>query len=116
MSRNYSPKTFLRQTPNHILKEYFSRKKLLGDIDFDKLGDTETEPIGEAMDELTEKERAEIEADFQLIYEMACEKGIELLIEEAQFYHNLDLLPTFEPMENPYEKAFYRPQTDTLKR
>ncbi|AQQ09637.1 hypothetical protein L21SP3_01445 [Sedimentisphaera cyanobacteriorum] len=32
MSRNYSPKTFLRQTPNHMLKEYFSGKELLGDI------------------------------------------------------------------------------------
>jgi hypothetical protein len=27
MSRNYSPKTFLRQTPNHILKDYFDREK-----------------------------------------------------------------------------------------
>jgi hypothetical protein len=41
MSRNYAPKTFLRQTPNAILKEYFQHKNLLGGIDFDKLGETE---------------------------------------------------------------------------
>jgi len=107
MSRNYSQKTFLRQTPNHILKEYFHRKNLLKDIDFDKLGKTEIEPIAEAMDSLLEKERVEIEADFQLIYEMAYDKGVEILIEEAGFYHNLDLLPIFEQMENPYEKALW---------
>jgi len=83
MSRNYSPKTFLRQTPNHILKEYFSRKKLLGDIDFDKLGDTETEPVFGAMDDLSGKQRNDIEAEFRQINQRACEKGVLVLIEKA---------------------------------
>jgi len=108
MSRNYSPKTFLRQTPNHILKEYFSRKELLGEIDFDKLGDTETEPVFEAMNELSGKQRNDIEAEFRQINEMCYEKGIMVLIEEAgSVYHNIDLLPIFEPMKNHYEKAFW---------
>ncbi|MFC1792736.1 hypothetical protein ACFL3Q_04035 [Planctomycetota bacterium] len=108
MWRNYSPKTFLRQTPNHILKEYFNRKDLLKDIDFDNLGDTEIEPIFEAMDKLDIKERNKIEAEFRQIYEMAFEKGVLVLIEEAgSVYHNIDLLPIFEPMENHYEKAFW---------
>ncbi|MDD5050957.1 MAG: hypothetical protein PHV93_04465 [Candidatus Pacebacteria bacterium] len=108
MSRNYSPKTFLRQTPNHILKEYFRRNDLLKDIEFDKLGETEINPIFEAMDKLDIKEQNKIEADFRRINEMAFEKGILILIEEAgSVFHNVDLLPTFEPMKNHYEKAFW---------
>jgi hypothetical protein len=108
MSRNYSQKTFLRLTPNHILKEYFHRKDLLKDIDFDKLGETEIDTIAEAMDELSDKQRNNIEAEFRKINEMTYEKGVLLLIEEAGYvYHNIDLLPIFEPMKNHYEKAFW---------
>ncbi|KPJ68574.1 MAG: hypothetical protein AMJ43_00030 [Coxiella sp. DG_40] len=108
MSRNYSPKTFLRRTPNHILKEYFHRKDLLKDIDFDKLGETEIDPIFEAMDKLSDKQRNNIEAEFRQINEMTYEKGILVLIEEAgSVFHNIDLLPIFEPMKNHYEKAFW---------
>lgn len=39
MSRNYSRNTFLRQTPNKILKEYLTRKGLLAGIDFDDTHD-----------------------------------------------------------------------------
>ena len=91
MSRNYSQKTFLRQTPNHILKEYFRRKDLLRDIEFDKLGETQIDPIAEALDELSGKQRNNIEAKFRQINEMCYEKGVLLLIEEADF-HNIDLL------------------------
>jgi len=52
MSRNYSPKTFLRQTPNRILKEYFHSKKLLQDIDFDNLREMDIDSIYEAMENL----------------------------------------------------------------
>ena len=108
MSRNYSPKTFLRQTHNKILKEYFHRKGLLKGIKFDKLGNTEIDPIFKAMDELSDKQRNNIEADFRQINEMAYEKGVLLLIEEAgSVYHKVDLLPIFEPMKNHYEKAFW---------
>jgi len=108
MSRNYSPKTFLRRTPNHILKEYFHRKDILKGIDFDKLGETEIDPIFEAMDELSGKQRNNIEADFRQINEMAFEKGILLLIEEAGYdYHKIDLLSAFKPLKNHYEKAFW---------
>jgi len=54
MSRNYSPKTFLRQSPNKILKEYFARKNLLTNIYFDSLQETEIEPIAQAIDQLPE--------------------------------------------------------------
>jgi len=108
MSRNYSPKTFLRKTPNALLKEYFGRKKLLTDIDFDSLGDTEIELIAEALDELPEQQKTEIGADFRQVNEMACEMGVRVLVEEAAYpYHNIDLTTTFEGMKNHYERAFW---------
>jgi len=108
MSRNYSPKTFLRQTPNHILREYFHRKDLLKEVDFDKLGDTEIEPIFEAIDNLPEKQRNSIEADFRLINEMACDKGTIVIIEEAKSpFHNLNIAATLGEMKNHYERAFW---------
>lgn len=107
MWRNYSPKTFLRKTPNRILKGYFARKNLLAEIDFDSLGSTETEPIDKALEALPEKDRTEIEADFQQIYEMSGEKGEQLILEEASFYHNLDLSDDFEQMENYYERTMW---------
>jgi frataxin-like iron-binding protein CyaY len=108
MWRNYSPKTFLRLTPNAILKEYFSRKNLLTDIDFDSLGETEIETVSEALDELPEQQKREIEANFRQVNEMACEAGVHVLVEEAAYpYHNIDLATTFEGMKNHYERVFW---------
>ena len=106
MSRNYALNTFLRLTPNKALKDYFHHKGLLKGIDFDALDNTEVEPIERALDNLPEKQ-PEIEAEFRKINEIACEKGIQLLIEEAIFFHNLDFSGTFDPMESPYEKAMW---------
>ena len=60
------------------------------------------------MDELSDKQRNNIEAEFRQINGMAFEKGILVLIEEAgSVFHNIDLLPIFEPMKNHYEKAIW---------
>jgi len=108
MWRNCSPKTFLRQTPNKVLKEYFARKHLLNNVDFDSLNETEIEPIAQALDVLSEGQRKEVEAEFQQINEMACEMGVRVLVEEAGSpFHRIDLSETFEQMKNHYERAFW---------
>ncbi len=108
MNRNYSPRTFLRKTPNKVLKEYFARKGLLHGVDFDSLGETEIEVVAEALDRLAEKEKMEVEAEFRQINEMAFETGVRVLIEEAgSVFHNLDWTETFGQMENHYERAFW---------
>jgi hypothetical protein len=53
MSRTYSPKTFLRLAPNTLLKAYFAKKGLLKDVDFDKLGETNVDPIMQAINGAT---------------------------------------------------------------
>ena len=108
MSRNYSPKTFLRQTLNKVLEEYFAHKNLLSDINFDSLSETEIEIVAEALDHLPEKDRREVEAEFRQINEMAFHTGVQVLVEEAgSVFHNLDWTETFEQMKNHYERAFW---------
>lgn len=108
MWRNYSPRTFLRQTPNKVLKDYFASKGLLSDVDFDWLSETEIEVVAEALDQLPEKEKMEVEAEFRQINEMACQTSVKVLVEEAgSVFHNLDWTETFEKMKNHYERAFW---------
>jgi len=108
MSRNYSPKTFLRKTPNALLKEYFAGKGVLGEIDFDQLGDTQVDPVIAAMEALPVRERTLIEQEFRQINELACEQGVHILLEEGQSpYHGLNLAETFGSMGSHYERAFW---------
>ncbi|MEJ2705602.1 MAG: hypothetical protein P8Z79_24450 [Sedimentisphaerales bacterium] len=98
----------MRQTPNKVLKEYFARKGLLSDIDFDSLGETEIEVVAESLDRLPENERIKIEAEFGQINEMACQGGVRVLVEEAgSGFHSLDWTETLGTMKNHYERAFW---------
>ena len=108
MSRNYSPKTFLRKTPNALLKEYFAAKGVLGEIAFEKLGETQVDPVIAAMEALPVRERTLIEQEFRQINELAYEQGVRVLLEEGQSpYHELDLAETFGSMGSHYERAFW---------
>ncbi|MDI9431538.1 MAG: hypothetical protein QM570_07455 [Planctomycetota bacterium] len=108
MSRNYSPKTFLRKTPNALLKEYFAAKGVLGEIAFEKLGETKVDPVIAAMEALPVRERTLIEQEFRQINELAYEQGVRVLLEEGQSpYHELDLAETFGSMGSHYERAFW---------
>ena len=78
MARQYSQRTFLRQTPNAVLKEYFAGKGLLGDVDFDALTkETDIEAVSEAIEALPDAQRAAVEADFEQVNELAYAKGVE---------------------------------------
>lgn len=108
MTRQYSPRTFLRQTPNSLLKDYFARKQVITEIDFDKLGDTEVDPIVVAMESLSIPDRTRIEEEFRQINELACDLGVRVLLEEGQSdFHKLKLADTFTHMSSHYERAFY---------
>jgi len=107
MSRIYSPKTFLRLTPNALLKAYFAKKSLLGDLDFDKLGKTKADRIMQAIDHLPPDERTKIDVDFTAVNEMACPSGTRAILEEAVGFHKKDWAADFEAMKNHYERAFW---------
>jgi len=106
MARQYSRRTFLRQTPNAVLKEYFVGKGLLGEVDFDALTkETDIEALSEGIEALPDTERAAVEADFEQVNELAYAKGVEAILEEAAF-RNVDWAQAFSEMKNHYERAF----------
>ena len=106
MSRTYSPKTFLRLAPNALLKAYFAKKDLLGEIEFDKLGETNVDPIMQAINGLLPGRQTKVEADFRAVNEMACAAGTRAILEEGTF-HKKDWSKAFEAMKNHYERAFW---------
>ena len=72
MTRHYSARSFFRQTPNDLLARY-----------------GESRGLGSALDlaawlALPEARRQGLEAEFQEIFEMSCEKGTWAILDEAR--------------------------------
>ncbi len=106
MTRDYSPRTFLRHAPNALLQQYFAGRGVLGDISVDKLRETEVAPIIAAIEALPLRERTIIEEEFRQINQLACEAGTGVLFEESEF-HQLGLAETLGRMGSHYERAFW---------
>ena len=106
MARQYSPKNFLRQAPNALLARYCQEKKVLAEVDFTALSETNIGPIYEAWDNLSSETRRSMENDFRNIDALACETGIKALIDAAQ-EEGEDLEPIFAEMDGFYDKAFW---------
>ena len=106
MSRHYSMGTFLRQTPNELLKEYFADRDLLWKVDFEKLKKTETAPILAAVAELADDERQEVEVDFRTIFDLADKAGTAIIVDEARVLE-LGIEDDLEAMENHYARAMW---------
>jgi len=89
MARQYSPTQFFRRVPNILLARYFQEKhSVLQDIAFDKLRDTDVEPIFQAFTALPDDKQAEIEAECQDIDALACQGGVTALTDEAGFHQD----------------------------
>jgi hypothetical protein len=106
MSRQYSPKNFLRQTPNELLARYFHQRDLLLDIDIAALDETDIDPIFQAWERLPPDTRTSVDSDFRTVDALADEEGIKTILEEGCF-HGDDLEPVFAPMEGFYDKVVW---------
>lgn len=106
MSRPYSPKRFLRQAPNSLLAQYFNKKELLIDIEFEELKETQIDRIFDAWRLLPGNVSKEIEKEFRDIDFMATEGGVKAIIELAR-YHDEILGPVLSPMEGHHKKVFW---------
>jgi hypothetical protein len=106
MARQYSPRTFLRQVSNHLLKEFFDERNELSEISWLTQGETEINLIYDAWQALPASQWSEIDKVFQAIHEMACEAGVKAVLEEGIF-HNLNLATALEQQKNFYDKAMW---------
>ncbi len=107
MARHYSPKSFLRQAPNALLRSYLRGRGVGTDLSWDHLEEKKVDPIYQAIDKAPDDVKAEIVRDFRDILDMADEGGARTLIEEGHFrHHGVDLAPLVENSETLLEASF----------
>ena len=82
MARHYSIRNFFRQIPNALLARYFADQGLFGDLDFEAMKDTKPDALFDAWLTLSQKQRKPMDAEFQDIFELSCEKGFRAIIDE----------------------------------
>src|ERR1017187_4198422 len=68
MPDHYSPKLFLQQIPKALLREYFTRRGELGDLDWDGLDDADVDPILNAWHVLPLPQQSDIERWFRAVW------------------------------------------------
>lgn len=108
MSRHYSRKRFFREVPNAFLARYFKQKNVLAGCDFAKLDESGIEALNAALDVLPEDVRNEVEQDFAEIDAIACEGGIQAILDDADWYGELNpLIQGLEAHKSFHEKAFW---------
>jgi len=104
VSRQYSPKTFLRQTPKSTLRQYFQAKSITLEVDWEALTPRRIDPLHHAIEALPDEQRDGVERDFRQLFDMADARGRLLLIEQAEV-RGEDLASRLEHVENHYEAA-----------
>ena len=116
MGRPYVLSRFLRQTPNRLLKEYFTARALLGAVEFDTLKEREIDAIQEAIIDLPEADRQKIEADFRDIDALASERGFRAMMDEAAWHvrnspqqhgHDYDLTQRLAKADGEHARAMW---------
>src|ERR1035441_5595484 len=75
MPDHYSPKLFLQQIPKDLLRQFFTRRGELGDLDWDGLDDADVDPILNAWHVLPLPQQADIERWFRAISALATKEG-----------------------------------------
>jgi hypothetical protein len=85
MTKLFDPHKVLRQISNTLLMEFFNRRNELHDVPWDKLSETQIEPIHEAWQELPNEERNEAQLIPQDVNELAEGRRINVLVQEIQW-------------------------------
>jgi hypothetical protein len=86
VAAQYSTRDFFRQIPNRLLAEYFRRRGLFVDLDFDSLPETRPHELFAKWLALPDANRDAMDAQFRDVQELSCEKGFRALIDEASYH------------------------------
>ena len=111
MARHYSTRSFFRQVPNALLARYFAGQGLFKDLDFAAMKETKPDALFEAWLGLPEEQRKTMDAEFQEIFELSCEKGFRAIIDEARWQMQADpegltaFVETLSALPNHYHRA-----------
>ena len=111
MARHYSTRNFFRQIPNALLACYFNERELFSDLDFAAMKETKPDALFAAWLELPEEQRKPMDAEFQDIFELSCEKGFRAIIDEARWQMQADpegltaFIETLSTLPDHYHRA-----------
>jgi hypothetical protein len=76
--------------PNALLSRYFQARELFGDLDFSTMKETQTDALFSAWLLLSDVQRNEMDAEFQDIFELSCEKGFRAILDEVRWHPATD--------------------------
>ncbi|AOV18742.1 hypothetical protein BJI67_15990 (plasmid) [Acidihalobacter aeolianus] len=111
MARHYSTRSFFRQVPNALLARYFTGRGLFGDLDFAAMKETKPDALFDGWLTLPEEQRKPMDAEFQDIFELSCEKGFRAIIDEARWQMQADpeavtaFIETLSALPDHYHRA-----------
>jgi hypothetical protein len=108
MSRQFSIPTVLRMVPNYLLKQFF--KSIPFDhfeVDFDRFGERDVEPMVAAIVDLPRADQDLIESVLRSVFEMSCESGMQSLLEAAEKCGQFDFAAQLPDDAGYYEKAMW---------
>ncbi|MFQ3193969.1 MAG: hypothetical protein ACI9N3_000781 [Colwellia sp.] len=88
MAGQYSHRQFFRQTPNTLLLRYFKHKNIAFNFDFNTVKENDGDTLFNALIALEDNEQTIVEADFKAINALACEAGIQALVDESAYFND----------------------------
>lgn len=106
MAGQYSPKMFLRKIPNALLKLYFEKAGIDTGVDLAGLREADGDVVFAAIERLSAGAAKRVASDFTLVNDLACEKGVQAIREEALLC-GLDWAGAFAGMANEHARAMW---------
>jgi hypothetical protein len=107
MAGQYSPKQFFRNTPNEYLLGYFTAYKINIDVDFYTLKENDVESLFTAFIALPDNEQTQTEADFKTINSLACEAGVQALVDEAHYFEDTVFIDKVAAIDGFHAKVLW---------
>lgn len=106
MSRQYAPKTFLRQIRPEQFRRYFKQLGITPSVDLELLKRPNVEPAYQWIQSLPPEVCRRVESDFTTVCEMATEQGTQAILRAARDYGQ-DWSKILGDDHNHYERAFF---------
>jgi len=84
MARQFDPRKVLRDVSNGLLRTFFESRGVLREVPWDRMGETQIEPVFAAWQNMPEPDRLAVQVILQDVNELADERGLNVLVEEVR--------------------------------
>ncbi len=111
MARHYSTRGFFRQVANALLTRYFADRGLFEDLYFAAMKETKPDTLFASWLYLPDDQRKAMDAEFQEIFELNCDKDFRATIDEARWQMQADPEGLAAFCRSPYQ-GFYHSEPE----